>query len=390
MEINDSWVRQNSFTFLRLLLAMTVVIGHASALGGFAGDPIARWTYGRASLGSLAVCGFFALSGFLLTHSWTVSPALDRFFLHRFFRIMPAFWASLLVTVFVLAPLILMTQIGEAPGYWESLATGPNSALDYLCHNWLLTLQQFGICTLFAANPHPFAVNGSLWTLAYEGLCYLCLMLAAVSGWLRRRHFTLALFLFVYGTRIIDIHLVTSLREMAPVTMQCIPILNDPTGLPLYLAFLSGMVCYQYRMLLPWRLPWLIGASFFAVVVTAFGYVELAWPPTLAFILLYFGRILPFQRWEKLGDFSYGIYIYAFPIQQCLALADVQCYGRAAFTIASLASSVIAGLLSWHLLEKHAIGWGRSIARRLRTGALKSGEGIGTKILPPIHRQVSS
>ena len=71
-----------------------------------------------------------------------------------------------------------------------------------------------------------------------------------------------------------------------------------------------------------------------------------------------------------MGDFSYGIYIYAFPIQQCLALAGVQHHGRAVFMIASLALSALAGLLSWHLLEKHAIGWGRAIACRLPTRAV--------------------
>ena len=370
MGTDDSWLRQNSFTFLRLLLALGVVIGHASALGGFAADPIARWTFGRASLGSLAVLGFFALSGFLLTHSLTVSPAIDRFFLHRFFRIMPGFWASLLITVFLLAPFVLMAQANGSLGYGEALALGPDSALDYLRHNWTLGIHQFGIASLFGANPHASAVNGSLWTLAYEALCYLCLVLAAVSGWLRRRHFTLALFLLIYATQVIDACLGTSLREMAPVTMQRIPILNDPTGLPLYLAFLSGMVCYQYRTLLPWRATWFIGALSFTIVLTALRHFELAWPPTLAFILLSLGRSPRFHRWERVGDFSYGIYIYAFPIQQCLALAGVQHHGRAVFMIASLALSALAGLLSWHLLEKHAIGWGRAIARRLPTRAV--------------------
>ena len=383
METDDSWLRQNSFTFLRLLLAMTVVIGHASALGGFAADPIARWTFGRVSMGSLAVLGFFALSGFLLTHSLTVSPAVDRFVLHRFFRIMPAFWVSLLLTVFVLAPLISMAQAHSAQGYWEALTKGPDSALDYLCRNWTVKLRQFGIGSLFAANPHPFAINGSLWTLSYEALCYLCLALAAVSGWLQRRHLTLALFLFVYGTQVIDACLDTNLREIAPIVMQCIPILNNPTGLPLYLAFLSGIVCYQYRSLLPWRTPWFIGAVALAIVMTALRHVELAWPPTLAFILLNLGRTLPFQRWENLGDFSYGIYIYAFPIQQCLAMAGAQRLGWLAFTVASLALSALAGLLSWHLLEKHAVGWGRSLALRVKRDG-------GTEISLPLQQQLSS
>ena len=75
MAEGDSWLRQNSFTFLRLLLASMVVMGHASALGGFAADPIANWSHRQTSMASVAVLGFFAMSGFLLTHSLTVSPA---------------------------------------------------------------------------------------------------------------------------------------------------------------------------------------------------------------------------------------------------------------------------------------------------------------------------
>ena len=366
MKNDEAWLRRNSFTFLRLLLAMTVVVSHALTLGGFGADPIARWTYGRSSLGSLAVLGFFALSGFLLTHSLTASPALDRFCLHRFFRIMPAFWMCLLITVFVIAPGALMAQAGGAAGYVDALRMGPDSAPDYLWHNWTLGIHQFGIASLFSGNPHPFAINGSLWTLEYEALCYLSLVLAAVTGILPRRQLTLAVFLVVYATRVFDACLDKSLREIAPLAMQCVPILNNPTGLPLYLAFLSGMVCYQYRMLLPWRASWFIGAGGFTIAMAALRQVELAWPVTLAFMLLYLGRVLPFHRWEKLGDFSYGIYIYAFMIQQGLALAGVPRHGLAVFVLASLAASGLAGFLSWHLLEKHAIAWGRSLARRLR------------------------
>ena len=142
------------------------------------------------------------------------------------------------------------------------------------------------------------------------------------------------------------------------------------------------MVCYQYRMLLPWRATWFVGAMSFAIALTALRHFELAWPPTLAFILLYLGRIPTFHRWERLGDFSYGIYIYAFPIQQCLALAGVQHRGWAVFTMASLVASALAGLLSWHLLEKHAIGWGRSIARRLRMRAGDFAPPLKTPFIP--------
>ena len=372
MADSDSWLRQNSFTFVRLALASMVVIGHACALGGFGADPIANWSHRQTSMGSVAVLGFFALSGFLLTHSLTASPALDRFFIHRFFRIMPGFWISLAVVVFVLAPSVLMTQAEGSPGYIESLRVGPDSALEYLLHNCWLAVRQFNIASLFANNPHPHAVNGSLWTLAYEGICYLCLGLASFTGLLRRRWLTLSVFLMVYATRVFDAFMDTTLREIAPLTLQVIPILSDPTGLPLYLAFLSGMVCYQYRSALRWNALSLIAAMALGWAITARGHFDLAWPPTLAFVVIHLARSLPFQRWQALGDYSYGMYIYAFPIQQCLASMGVQRHGWLAFTAASLLLSGCAGLVSWFALEKPAINLGRRLARRLRRSEARS------------------
>ena len=223
MAEGDSWLRQNSFTFLRLLLASMVVMGHASALGGFAADPIANWSHRQTSMASVAVLGFFAMSGFLLTHSLTASPALDRFFVHRFFRIMPGFWVSLTVVAFALAPAVLLAQAEAKPGYWEALRLGPDSALEYLRHNFWLAVRQSNIASLFQANPHPGTVNGSLWTLAYEGLCYLFLGLASFAGLLRCRRLTLSLFLLVYATRVFDHFMDTTLREIVPLTLQVIP-----------------------------------------------------------------------------------------------------------------------------------------------------------------------
>lgn len=85
--------RRNSLNFLRLVLAVTVVISHASALGGFAGE----WIFQRVAVGTLAVYGFFGISGYLIASS-ALHNSLGRYLWQRFLRIMPGYWVCLVVT----------------------------------------------------------------------------------------------------------------------------------------------------------------------------------------------------------------------------------------------------------------------------------------------------
>src|SRR5687767_15478673 len=96
----------DSFAFLRLVLAVLVVLGHCFPLGGFDIEFMSSLTRGQVSPDSLAVKSFFILSGFLLAHALASHPSLLRFAVRRVFRIMPAFWVCLLVTSFVMVPLL--------------------------------------------------------------------------------------------------------------------------------------------------------------------------------------------------------------------------------------------------------------------------------------------
>ena len=95
----------NSLGFIRLVLASLVIVDHAFPLGGFGVEPVAGWTIGQTSLGGIAVAGFFAISGYLITKSGLAADIL-QFLWRRFLRIFPAYWAVLLVTALVIAPIV--------------------------------------------------------------------------------------------------------------------------------------------------------------------------------------------------------------------------------------------------------------------------------------------
>ena len=323
--------RGNSFTFLRLAFALAVVFSHSFILGGFGEDPLAQYSRGQIRIGEMAVMCFFVVSGFLIAGSALRQPSIGQFAIHRAARILPGFWAVQLLTVFVLAPTIMMARHGDQLGYWDCLF-GPNSAISYLWRNAGIRILQYPITDLFRHNPGGEAVNGSLWTLAPEVTCYICLGLLAVMGGLRWKVVGPVLFLALYAIHAtclfrpeIGVAISGVLKKGGLFSFQ-IPLVRS-----LFLAFVAGMSFYQFRDSVRWRV-WVAALAALAAALSCDRWeFDLVLPLTLPYVVLYLAHRLPFERVERWGDFSYGIYIYAFPIQQCLALARFQRFGFAAF-----------------------------------------------------------
>ena len=100
---------RGGFIFVRLILALMVVFGHSYRLGGFVPEPLCHFSHDQASPDGLAVKGFFILSGYLLMNALARQPSVFRFAIRRFFRLIPAFWICLLVSAFLVVP--LMTEM---------------------------------------------------------------------------------------------------------------------------------------------------------------------------------------------------------------------------------------------------------------------------------------
>ena len=299
--------RRNSLNFLRLALAVTVVVGHAIGLGGFGNDLI----LGKTTLGTIAVYGFFGISGFLIASSASRNH-LGRYLWQRFLRIFPGFWVCLLVTVTVFGLIGWSQSVHPGCGI-GCYVRPPDGPLQYLFHNGLLKITQQDIAHGPSGVPLPWGWNGSLWTLFYEFLCYFLLGGLAVVGLLRRRRAVLGLTVVLWVLEIV----VVCNPTLSWFAFQHTDMMYMLTFAPV---FLTGASLYAYRDMVPDSgvLALICGLAFslgFLVPLGASGGFQLTsadmLAPALAYPVLWLGTHLPFQRAGARNDYSYDVYIYA-------------------------------------------------------------------------------
>ncbi|MFI6235170.1 acyltransferase family protein [Micromonospora sp. NPDC050784] len=393
--------RANSIGLLRMALAFAVLVAHCWPLA--LGRPMlgSSETMRQADVGKLAVYGFFVLSGFLITSSALRFSPL-RYLWHRALRILPALWVCLLVTALVIAPAIAYYERGTLDGFWGH----PQGPLQYLRSNWLFAMDQWTISGILRDVPYGRGiesggpVNGSLWTLRYEVLCYFMLAaLAATAVLARARGAVVLLLLGVYGVVVEDFVRGDGLVVLPAKhgVLGPYPVVGTfEKNLVIYLtfAFLLGAVAKLYAHRVPMT-GWLAALAAVGVAVTArAGGFYVLGVPLLAFLLLYLAVGLP--RWlHPIGrkrDYSYGVYIYAFPVQQVVALLIGVRYGFVTYLAVSSAGTLALAALSWHLVERPAMSLKDVVvplARRMRggdspTGAVPDAEGTRRAAVSPI------
>ena len=342
--------RHNAIGALRLLLAALVIYTHAHLLGGFGREGLSDWSHGTIEAGTVAVQCFFALSGWLVATSWRRQPALGRFLWHRFLRLAPALWVCLAVTAFALTPLLWLTT-ADSPGPFFSLVP---SAAGYVWHNLFLPRAQISVGPFPVGVPWPSDWNGSLWTLFYEGACYLMVAGLGLVGLLTRWRRV--------GTGLIAALLAGNLllATLHPGWLTAATRLYDTPGKLLTLHFLAGAAwaVWPQETANALRRPWLALAAA-ALLVASWPLMIHPWlsPFVLAPALLWLTRHGPLVDFEKKagGDYSYGLYIYGYPVQQILAHFQVHHLGFTIFLAAAFILALALAVASWHLIEKPAL-----------------------------------
>jgi peptidoglycan/LPS O-acetylase OafA/YrhL len=363
--------KSNAFGFLRFVLASLVLVSHMYPLGGYGEDPMLGWSK-RQSTGGLAVAGFFAISGYLITKS-AIRTNVVPYLWHRVLRILPGFWLCLALTAFVFGPFVWWYGRGSLSGYFGRGVGGP---FAYFMSNAGLEMHQYGIHDLLAGTPYGQQVkasvfNGSLWTLIYEWRCYIVVGLLAGFGVLRGAKpliFLTAVILWV----------LTVLQIVDPtIPGRIAPWLTDIYNVRLPMIFMVGAVFAVFADRIPVN-DKLGGLAAFLVVVSLFtgGYIVLGYP-ALAYLMLWLAARLrgPFRRVGAVNDYSYGIYIYGFLIQQLLAGGGVYSWGKVPYLALTFVLTLVCAFLSWHLVEKHALrlkDWGPGQGAKAFAGGILS------------------
>lgn len=170
------------FDYLRLILALGIVGFHSfTTTHDVAADHLLWQSLWSAPL-RLILPMFFALSGFLVAASLSRSASLADFLIRRAIRIVPALLAEILLSALLLGALLTSFPL--------HLYFTDRAFFTYFLN--VLGDVHFSLPGVFLHNPRSALVNGSLWTIPYEGLCYLALMIFALAGAMRHRTLMLA------------------------------------------------------------------------------------------------------------------------------------------------------------------------------------------------------
>lgn len=351
--LRDAFDREhNNLNLVRLVLALTVLVDHSLALTSDGGHE-----FRGINAGFLAVFMFFGISGFLLLGSATGLPAKE-YLRRRAARILPAFWVTLAVTAFVIAPgaLVLTSSWCGAPCYLQADA-GP---LSYLLRNAGLWIFQPGIAGTPSGGAYSGIWNGSLWTLSFEFLCYLLLLGLAVAGIARRGRGLLTVWI---GSWIVG-----AICTVIPALNSALTMFSQPLVTPLLYfvpVFLTGAVVARYAGQLPDSgLFALAGVLVFAVVLLLpvdpqsgkFG-LSLATlaAPVLVYPVIWCACHMPGHDTFRRNDYSYGVYIYAFVVQQALIMTGFAGRGYVEFLAVTLLMTGALAVASWWLVERPVI-----------------------------------
>jgi peptidoglycan/LPS O-acetylase OafA/YrhL len=320
------------FDFLRVALAFGVLLWHERLIVGGADAPLSA---PDQLIGISILPMFFGLSGFLITGS-ALRLSLPNFLINRGLRIFPALFVEIMLSAFILGPIFTRLPLSD---YFRARGT-----YHYLTN--IVGKVNYDLPGVFSHNHWP-AVNWSLWTIPYELLCYGLMSALIVTRLLRRPLLSLALpFLwlaFVWWAPLGD--MLTAILTRG--------IWGRPGGEGLCVSFLLGIAFYLNRDRVPYS-GFMALAALGAIVLCAVlpRIPSQVMQVPLVYLAVFIGvsRITPLPVFRR-GDYSYGIYLYAMPIQQAVRAA-LPTTGAALHLALSAALVTLFAIFSWHCVEK--------------------------------------
>lgn len=343
--------RCNSVNALRLALAGLVLVSHTIQFSTSGPDPLGRFTGSFVDLSTIAVDGFFALSGFLIAGSFLRSQSVGRYLWRRALRILPGYWACLVVTAGLIAPLAWFIEYDKLTGY---PVLGETSATSFVWQNAGLLIRQFDIAGAFGGE----VANGSLHTLVYEFACYLLVAVVGAAGVLARRPW-LMVFALAMAWTLILFEIVTDSGVVAGHPAR-------ETLLRYGTMFLAGVVAFLFadRVRLTGR-GGIIAVGVLGVAIVTCSLVQddtrsaliysVFAPLAVTYLVLLCGASPRLARIGSRRDLSYGLYVYAWPVQETLLVMGADSWWLPLYLVVSLVAALVLALVSWTLIESPAL-----------------------------------
>jgi peptidoglycan/LPS O-acetylase OafA/YrhL len=330
----------NNFNFLRFLAAGLVILSHGVELPtGLAVRDLAYEVTGEP-LSWYAVNLFFVISGYLIFASWNTNPSLAAFAKARCLRIFPGLFFMLVLCVIILG--VFFSKL-DFLGFLSS-----GSTLRYFVGCLSILFVQMQLPGVFEDNPLS-AVNGSLWTLRYEIVCYAGVATLGAIGSLAFP--TARRMALLVGIPIAIVATVSIEASMLPIEGKTYVIYQLAR---LGLCFMLGGLYREFEASTPLRFELAIAA----LIAALFTIKTPAFAPVASVAIAYFGfwcAFVPNNRVCKLmrtaPDYSYGLYIYAFPVQQGIVATIPDASIRQVIGLGFIITLGFAAF-SWHFVEK--------------------------------------
>lgn len=330
----------NNFDLLRILFAWFVIVSHSYVLNGDgATDPLFEMTQQTFLFSFIGVKGFFIISGYLIFKSMVVSTSIFEYLVKRVLRIFPALAVVLLVTLVA----VYFIYPNNMPPFFSN-----KEVYAYFLGNIILFKPHFFISGIFAALPSS-AINGSLWTIEYEFFFYLFILL---FFYFRSNKKILKALLVIVVALFLMVRL--AFYDWTVQTHFFIP-LEPLFDLGPYFLMGSLLSCFNFdTMPAKNALAAVLSLVLVASVYFKIGHTVVYF--TLPFLVIYVGKqTSKLASWvhTTMGDPSYGIYLYAFPLQQLI----IYWYRPSTLVlfVASTIGAFIFGYLSWIFIEKNAL-----------------------------------
>lgn len=338
----------SGFDYLRLVLALGVLCIHAIAeVTTDRNAPLWLGPYRPIAASLLPM--FFALSGFLVTASLARTAKLTTFLTYRAVRILPALAVEIFLSALILGPLLTTLPLAgyfTSPHFWAYFGN-------------IIGHIHYILPGVFENNIHPNTVNRSLWTIPYEFYCYFAVALLVLFRLASKRLLLIsALMAFITAATLYTIYVEPRAQHLGPPTWMLVT------------CFLFGCAGYQYRDKIPFSFPVMLICLLLSLIFASHGNLYYLASPTLTYVTIWLGLQNPARKTFLMrGDYSYGLYLFAYPMQQTAVLL-FPAYNMWWFNIMLAAPVSLAyAILSWHMVEKPILAHKKEIAAQAQTWA---------------------